>query len=230
MHQTANTGTDGEQHLDLPITLGTGLIIEIVNLKLRIKSLLVGMEHGKYLIVRISEKDLIGNFRSDSVKTSPMIVRYLHNGTVYGFSSTVVNVLSTPAKLFFVTYPSKIEEFTVLSNSRHECILPALTMIGNDFVEMVILDISKQGCLCMIKTANPDDDRLYGAVQVNKTIDIKVQFPGAEGKFGLMGKIRNVSKDVGKILLGVQFEKMPPDLKEQLDGFLSLIAKHGTGR
>lgn len=230
MHQTANTNTNGAQHLDLPITLGTGLIIEIVNLKQRIKSQLVGMEHGKYLIVRVSEKDLIGNFRSDHVKDSPMIVRYLHNGTVYGFSSSILNIVSTPAKLFFVTYPSKIDEFTVLSNSRHECILPALTMIGNDFVEMVILDISKQGCLCMVKTADPNDERLYGAVQVNKTIDIKVQFPGAEGKFGLVGKIRNVSKDVGKILLGVQFDNIPPDLRAQLDGFLSLRSKHGRGQ
>ncbi len=230
MHQNSTQNTDGAPSLDLPITLGTGLIIELVNLKQRIKSSLVGMEPGKYLIIRLSEKDLIGNFRSDNVKESPMIVRYLHNGTVYGFRSSIVNIVSVPAKLFFVTYPSKLEEFTVLSNSRHECILPALTMIGNAFVDMVILDISKQGCLCMVKTADPNDDKLYGAVQVNKTIDIKVQFPGAEGKFGLMGKIRNVSKDVGKILLGVQFEEMPPDLKARLDNFLSLIAKHGAGK
>ncbi len=227
MESTPNSGARGAQPLDLPITLGTGLIIEIVNIKQRIKSLLVGMEQGRYLIIRISEKDLIGNFRSEQVKESPMIVRYLYNGTVYGFRSSIVNIVTVPAKLFFVTYPSKLEEFTALSHSRHECILPAVTMVGNDFVDMVILDISKQGCLCMIKTANQDDDTLYGAVQVNKTIDIKVQFPGAEGRFGLMGTIRNVSKDVGKILLGVQFENMPPDLKMQLDGFLALIAKKG---
>lgn len=226
MQQNSSQNTETAPSLDLPITLGTGLIIELVNLKQRIKSSLVGMEPGRYLIVRISEKDLIGNFRSDLVKDSPMIVRYLYNGTVYGFRSSIVNIVSVPAKLFFVTYPSKLDEFTVLSNSRHECILPALTMIGNAFVEMVILDISKQGCLCMIKAADPNDDKLYGGVQVNKTMDIKVQFPGAEGKFGLMGTIRNVSKDVGKILLGVQFEKMPPELRTQLDGFLSLISKH----
>jgi hypothetical protein len=37
---------------------------------------------------------------------------------------------------------------------------------------MVILDISKQGACVMIKT-DPNDDKLYGAVQVNKTIDIR---------------------------------------------------------
>jgi len=187
------------------------------------------MEPGRYLIIRISENDLIGNFRSDNVRQSPMIVRYLHNGTVYGFRSSIVNIVLVPAKLFFVTYPTKLDEFSALSGSRHECILPAMTLIGNDLVDMVILDISKQGCLCMIKTEGMDHDKIYAGVNVNNTIDIKVQFPGAEGKFGLMGKIRNISKDVGKILLGVQFEKMPPELKDGLDSFLSLIERHGTG-
>ncbi|MBI5587329.1 MAG: flagellar brake protein [Deltaproteobacteria bacterium] len=211
--------------LDLPITLGTELIIELVNLKHRIKSSLVGMEQGKYIIVKLSENDLIGNFRSEHVKESPMIIRYLHRGAVYGFKSSIVNIVSIPAKLFFVTYPTKLEEFTVINNARHECILPAVTMIGNDFVDMVIIDISKQGCLCMIKTKAQNNEALFAGVQVNKTIDIKAQFPGTDGKFGLKGKIRNVSKDVDKILLGVQFDEMPPDVKDRLDNFLSLIAK-----
>lgn len=215
-----------DSHLELPITLGTELLIELVAMKQRIKSSLVGMEAGKYLIVRLSQNDLIGSFRSEQVKTSPMIIRYLHRGTVYGFKASITNIVSEPAKLFFVTYPAKLDEFAVRNDSRHECILPALTMMGNDFVDMVILDISPQGCLCMIKTNGQKSETVYGGVQVNKTINIQVQFPGAEGKFGLPGKIRNVSKDVDRVLIGVQFDEMPPEVRAKLDGFLSLIAKN----
>ncbi|MBI5809920.1 MAG: hypothetical protein HZB21_01825, partial [Deltaproteobacteria bacterium] len=64
--------------LELPVALGGELLIEILNLKLRIKCALVGMEAGQYLIIKIPPKDLIGNFQSETVKTSKMIVRFLH--------------------------------------------------------------------------------------------------------------------------------------------------------
>ncbi|MDP2689241.1 MAG: PilZ domain-containing protein [Deltaproteobacteria bacterium] len=211
----------------LPITLGVELLVEITNLKLRIKSLMVGMEHGRYIIVKISPQDLIGNFRSEAVLESPMIIRYLYNGTVYGFKSKVLNVVSQPAKLFFVTYPEKIEEFSVRNRSRYECVLPASTMFGNNIVDMIIVDISREGCQAMIKVPGPQRDALYDLIQVNKRIEMKVQFPGSDGKYDLVGIIRNVGKETEKIILGVLFEELPQAAKERLGKFIELITETG---
>jgi len=211
----------------LPIGFGTSVLVEITNLKLRIKSLMVGIEHGRYIIIRISEQDLIGNFRSEAVLDSPMIIRYLHNGVIYGFKTKVINVVSRPAKLFFVEYPASVEEFSVRTKSRYECVLPASTMFGNDIVDMIIIDISREGCQAMIKLPGQKRDELYGHIQVNKKIDMQVQFPGSDGKYDLSGTIRNVGKEPEKIILGVLFESFAPVTKERLDRFLTMMAEAG---
>lgn len=211
----------------LPISFGTSMLVEIINLKLRIKSFMVGVEHGRYIIIKISEQDLIGNFRSEAVLESPMVVRYLHNGVIYGFKTSVLNVVSQPAKLFFVKYPESVEEFIVRTKSRYECVLPASTMFGNDIVDMIIVDISREGCQAMIKLDEPGREALYELIQVNKKIEMRVQFPGSDGKFDLTGTIRNVGKEPEKIILGVLFEGFAPATKERLDKFLALMAEAG---
>lgn len=211
-------------YLTIPVTIGHELLVEIIDLKLRIKSRLVGMEQGQYIIIKIFPNDLIGTFRSDAVKESPIVIRYLYRGTVYGFRAEVLSVVSAPAKLFFVTYPRGFDEVKALEDSRFDCILPATTMLANDIVEMTIIDISKDGCQCMIKITSPKNDALYGLIQVNKKISLMVQFPGIKGSFDLAGRVRNISKASDKILIGVLFEEMTESVKAELKNFMSLVA------
>ncbi len=211
----------------LPITLGVEILVEITNLKLRIKSLMVGMEHNRYIIVRVSPQDLIGNFRSDAVLESPMIIRYLYNGTVYGFKSNILNVVSQPAKLFFVSYPDKIEEVNVRNRARYECVLPASTMFGNDIVDMIITDISREGCQAIIKVPPARPDELHGLIQVNKKISMRVQFPGSDNRHDLAGVIRNVGKDPEKITVGVLFQALAQEAREGLEKYISIMADAG---
>jgi hypothetical protein len=208
----------------LPLTLGAELIIDIVDMKLRIKSMLVGMEHGVYIMVKIFEKDLMGRFRSDDVTKSPMIVGYTHDDIVYGFRTGVVNVVSSPAKLFFLKYPDKIDKLSVRKKLRHECEVAAQMMLGNDLVELLIIDISKEGCQCVIKIAGSDSDALYSMIQVDKKIGIMVQFPGTHGGCNLQGVIRNVGKDIDMIRFGVMFENVPDEVQGKIEGFVSGIS------
>lgn len=218
-----------EPRLHLPISTGAELLIEIINLKLRIKSHLVGLEHEQYLIIKVAPNDLLGTFRSDAVKESPMIIRYLYKGTVYGFTAQLLNILSAPARLFFVSYPEKFDEIRVLENARFDCILPASALVGNDIVEMTVIDISKEGCLCMINSAEALREKLYGLLQVNKQMDLKIQFPGMAGTFGLKGRIRNTSKDTDKIMIGLVFEEPSEEVKKKLEGLLALM-RQTTGK
>ncbi|MBI5642177.1 MAG: PilZ domain-containing protein [Deltaproteobacteria bacterium] len=205
----------------LPIALGAEVLLEIVNLNQRMKCVLVGMEFGQYLIIRLSPNDLLGTFRSDSVKDSPVILRYLHQKTVYGFNTAILNIVTAPAKIIFLSYPKKIEESKALVTTRHECSIPGMTMFGNEFVDLTIVDISKEGCRLVIKTS-PKKERLYGLIQVNKNIEIMAE-PGANGKLTLHGKIRNVSKDVDSITVGVQFDEMGSEAQARLANLISAI-------
>lgn len=222
-----NENTPAKPYLNIPVSIGSGLLLEIITLKLRIKCQMVGIDPGNFILLKLSAQDLIGNFRSESIKESQLVIRYLYKGTVYGFKASLLNVVSSPSKLFFVTYPDKIEEFNVLQDSRYECILPATAMLGNDIVDMVIVDISREGCQCMIKVSGPKKESLYKSIHVNATLDIRALFPGAAGQTSLPVKVRNISKDEDKIMLGAVFEGVAPEAKARLEKFISLIATSG---
>ncbi|MBI2399865.1 MAG: flagellar brake protein [Deltaproteobacteria bacterium] len=204
------------------LAAGSEVLLEIEALKLRIKCLLVGFETGQYIIIRLSSKDLIGNFRSEQVKSGNLFVRYLYQGAVYGFKAEVLNVVSTPAKIFFLSYPAKIEEYIMRERDRFDCVLPAGTMLDNEIIDMVIIDISGEGCQCVIKTAT-GKNALYNQMQVNKMLDIRVQFPGKEGTYRLPGRIRNLSKAQDRITLGVKFEGLAEAASERIKEFISLV-------
>jgi hypothetical protein len=220
-------GRNADAKSCLPITLDAELLIEIIDLKLRIKSMLVGMEHGQYVIAKIFEKDLMGRFRSEDVTRSPLIVGYTHDDVVYGFRTRVLNVVSLPAKLFFMKYPDKLEKLSVRKKLRHECELEAQAMLSNDIVDVLIVDISKEGCQCEIKIRGSGDEALYGMVQVDKKIGLMVRFPGTERGCNLHGVIRYGSKDADRIRLGVVFENVPDEVRAGLEGFISSIQESG---
>ncbi len=209
----------------LPITLGTELIAEIVNLNLRIRSVLAGMDGVRFLLIKLSPNDLMGTFRSEMVTMSPVIVKFQFKDTVYSFNSEVLNIVSNPCKLMFLAYPSKVEEFKVRPDSRHECVLPAMAMLNNEILEMVIVDISREGCQCFIKASGARGEALNALIHVDTDLDIRAQFPGTEERFRFTGKVRSISKDVDRIKIGVMFEKVSPDVKAKIEGFIALISE-----
>ena len=214
---------DNAGYTPFHLAIGSEVLIEIEALKLRIKCSLVGLETGQYIIIRLSDRDLVGNFRSEHIKSGQLLVRYLYQGAVYGFRAELLNVISTPAKIFFLSYPSKIEEYVMRERDRFDCVLPAGTMLDNEIVDMVIIDISTEGCQCVIKAAAGRGE-LYNYMQVNKVLDISVQFPGKEGIYRLSGRVRNLSKGADKITLGVKFEGLAPAASERIKEFISLVS------
>lgn len=213
-------------YIPFHLNIGSEVLLEIEALKLRIKCALVGFETGQYIIIRLSPKDLIGSFRSEQIKNSQLLVRYLYQGAVFGFRAELLNAIATPARLLVLSYPSKIEEYIMRDRQRYECVLPAGTMIGNEIVDMVIIDISNEGCQSVIKTS-PGKQSLYNHMQVNKVLDVRVQFPGKEGTYRLSGRIRNISKGADRITLGLMFEGLAPAAADRIKEFISLVTAAG---
>lgn len=209
----------------LPIGLGTPVI------NTRIKSALTGMVEGLFCLFRLSDKDLMGTFRSGSVTNSPVVVKFQHKDTVYSFNAEVLSAVSNPCKLMFVSYPSKLEETAVHPPERRECAIPAMAMLDNEIIEMTIVDISRDGCLSAITAPlSKGGDALFRMVQINKMIqinkpvDIRAEFPGTKERLGLRGRIKNMSKGTDKIMMGVMFEDMAPDVRKRLESMVSMVS------
>ncbi|CAG0967483.1 Cyclic di-GMP binding protein [Gammaproteobacteria bacterium] len=210
--------------IDLPITIGTELLVEFQDFTLRTKSELVGMRHNQYLIIMM-QHDMTG-IRQDVLKESQLIIRYLYRGSVYGFRTNVMNTIASPERLVFLSYPKKIEEFRVRSSPRYECILPAATSVEGLSADTVVIDISMDGCRCIVKSASLEDaEAFYKTMDINREATLKVQFPGVNESYELTGSIRNISKDADRVAFGMLFGSLKDKAKKRLEDFISLISE-----
>lgn len=210
--------------VDLPITIGTELLVEFQDFSLKTKSELVGMRHNQYLII-VMQHDMSG-IRPDVLKESQLIIRYLYRGSVYGFRTNILNLLNSPDRLVFLSYPKKIEEFRVRSSPRFECILPAITSIEGLEADTVVIDISIDGCRCVVKSANlADADAFYKTMDINREASLQVHFPGTEESYELTGSIRNINKDADRVAFGMLFGPLKTVTKKKLEDFISLISE-----
>lgn len=212
----------------LPITLGTELLIEIADIKMRFKSEVVGVESERFLIVKLPIKDFSDYFQKYQDAGDGqvnVIVRYIYKGSVYGFKSHIISIITTPAQLVFINYPQKIEGISIRSNLRHECILPANVSTGVDAFDAVVIDISTAGCQCSVKRSLFGDlKKFYEMVELNSEILLSMFFPGLSEHVEFSAVVKNIHESDGKILFGAMFQGLTEETEENLNSFISLVA------
>ncbi|MCZ7582781.1 MAG: flagellar brake protein [Deltaproteobacteria bacterium] len=75
---------------------------------------------------------------------SELVVRYLLDGTVYGFSSRLIEKLNLPAAMWLLRYPDVVE----VKNLRRSPRVQTLIQVETDGAQnWLMMDISKQGAL-----------------------------------------------------------------------------------
>jgi len=205
------------------VDIGTNMQIQKKGKTERFQSTLIGMKPGKFLIIEVP---ISITAQTDFQEGNILIVRYIHEGNVFGFNSQLLNTMSSneivnvsmPSRLFFIKYPKKIANCSIRQTKRVYCSLPStiVTKTGQKY-KGSISDISSKGCLIMakgnIQVLTPDTD-----------ISIYLLFPGINDKFIIAGTIKNVNKiDDDKLKIGVRFLEINPEVQKQLNNYLSII-------
>ncbi len=211
-----------ESNPNIPIPLGGELMAEIEEMNLKLKFSLVGMEKGNFLVAKAFANDLGRSFRGDSIRDRNIKISFVHGNTVYGFSSEVINVVTQPEKMFFMKYPKIIEELNKRVSSRHGCTLQAMTMMGHEIAPITIVDVSVDGCQAVICTSKGSP--LFDLVQIDKLFEMQVQFPATGKRGSILGTVRNVSKDVDRIIVGLSFKDLRDDLRLEIERFIKSLS------
>jgi hypothetical protein len=189
----------------LSIEIGTPLQVEVVGDENRYRSFLVGMQRDDFLIIKVPQNPDFP--RSDAVELEYRI-RYVYQGTVFGFPAVAMGTEGPPVDVLFLEYPAKVENFELRSHRRVSCTLPAridseeLTLAG------VFLDMSDRGGCWVSK--DPKASELSSGQSVSVAVDI----PGCEGETRLEGTIRRAAKVASRVNLGVEFEESSPEVEQ----------------
>ena len=201
------------------LEIGVRLLLDFDDLNITFRSTLVGIEHGKYLLLKTPSEDA----DPDLFKVDGLTVKSLYKGTIYAFRTRVLGLISEPSKLMFVEYPLQIEHHELRTHKRFKCSIVAEVEVNKKERGGVIENISKGGCRCLIETF-PEGKKFPNDL-LNDTITFRCRLPGSEGEIGFMGEVRNASRKSDDIAVGIQFLHLDDmdEVKKSIHDYIRLI-------
>lgn len=205
----------------IAIDFGTELQLEIDGVAGRVRSELVGMEHGKYLIVKTPTVAHLGGIGGKLYAGNRVVVRYVYGGSVYGFETSVIDAIATPVRVVFLTCPKVVNERNIRSNRRIETLLPARIALGDQTAEGTVTDISTSGCHFRIK-AHKGAAPFAVKNMIDKDVELSVQLPGVSGELSLLGKLKNERKEEGTVELGIAFGDLDEQTQSRIASYIEL--------
>ena len=205
----------------LSMNLSTTLRIHVDGSKARLASELIGIEEGKYLIIKMPPIYSVADDSSLICKGNTVSVRYMHKGSIFGFQSNIIDVIYNPAKLIFLEYPKIVKDYDLRVFTRIDCLLPAKVIISDRTIDGSITNISREGCQFVTKTSKIENNT--GLMETNNEISLSFQLPGVEKELSVTAKHQTISKDKNNVIIGAKFVGIDGEIKEKIYNFLSVV-------
>jgi hypothetical protein len=218
MNDPINTRTETGQRVTMEI--GHELYVEVEGVQTQLRSHLVGMEPGRFLVLAMPETKIPGGVGYKFAPGKPVVVRYLHRGTIFGFETLVIDSIAQPARLIFLRCPRIVEERDIRERRRVDCFLPVTLKIGDKDIEGMVTDISETGCKCRIKTTLLAAEKI-GADAIPATLPLTLGQIGGAESLAVNAAVRNRRQDRERTELGLAFQDLTDELRAKLNAFIS---------
>lgn len=186
------------------VDLGTLIQVEVGGLNSRLPTHLIGMEPGRYWIVRTPEKIIRGDYPVSA--GDELVMRYLWEGTAYAFRTEIISFSNHPDRLMFINAPSNVAELSLRAMERLTALLPAQLNIDGSRLEGALENVSKSGCRFVARGSAVEEAGVSPAKEM--AVNIEFAVTGVQGTQQLPGTVRNVDrpKKSDRWCVGIKFE------------------------
>lgn len=221
--------TEGKQFF---LPAGIPLQLEINDVSVKMNSMSVGCMDDKCLIVKYPNTGGFGPVSNKLFKGNRVTVRYVNDGSVFGFQSDLLGVATDPVRVLFLGFPKMVACHSLRAARRVGCYLPADLHIDHmrdenflpeTFRGGIVEDISELGCnYCMVKGLT---DFPLPAVAVGDPVTLSLQLPGIENEVQILGDVRRVDKDVRRVGVGIKFREIDEEKKKGIRDYIATLEK-----
>jgi c-di-GMP-binding flagellar brake protein YcgR len=188
---------------------------------LRYQSSLVGFKMGKYVII---DNPLVnGEPVLNAGDTG--IVRYLDDGTVYGFESVILSIITFPSCLAFMKFPASIEEKALRKSIRVNTMIAVKVYLAKENIipidkprsrEGIIVNLSDTGCLLSFS-----EDLVSG-----NEMKLEMDLPNVGQMVIPKCVVRRVDKNKNGNMYGLEFMSLELSKKDTLTDFVSFCMSY----
>jgi len=205
----------------LNIGLDAPVLLQLEGVEGLLKTKLVGMETDRYLVVnapRAAFRMPEGYFSDKEV-----VVKYLFEGALYAFQTTITESIRRPHGLFFLEYPKIVSNQNLRRGRRVDCFVLAEARFGGLKRRGAVLDLSKSGCRLSLKQGG---DGLLGGLCPGDQAELVFRLNDEETPRTYPGAVRRRDKKGPLMLLGVEFEQLDPRAAACLDSFVNSVLEY----
>lgn len=206
---------------NLLLGIGTDLLVHIGGVETRLRSSLVGLKPDEYLVI---ETPKVSGIEATLYDGNKITVIFMLAGTVYGFEASILNTVSNPARLIFISFPDTVASHELRESHRLNCYLPAVINLEGDDTgyDGIILDISRLGCSFNTVSVPREKSQQF---QLGGRVHLTFELPGVEGKQIFFGKIKNLNLDERIISIGVQFDGLDEVIQGKIDAYIESVSE-----
>ena len=193
-------------------------MIELAGLKFKLHSFFVGYIKKRCVITIIPMVPEVNRpiLLEHLYKGNIMTVRYIHSGTVLGFSTPITHVSFTPFPLLFLEYPEHIESFNLRKDGRVTCLFPATVVHDATTYSGALSDISKSGCSITLPSRENHDVN----VEIDDRITLRCPLLFAADQAEIFCTVKRIIKNGIRVELGLKFTEIPEELLVRITSYI----------
>lgn len=205
----------------LVIAAGNVVTIQRMGEEARVRAEVLGAVPDAYIALRYvygSPKSRTLGFLNLRAEDS-LILRFMHEGVVYGFRTAVSRLVTDPDYLVFVRYPRFIEQVSVRRERRMSCRMPCLVTLDSGVARPgLMLDVSSAGCRVIAQLNQAEAVPPEGF-----PVTVTLALPDQAEPLHAVGEVRRLTGDEeGRGALGIAFNHEQRKLCSALERYLWL--------
>ncbi len=196
---------------------GTRMVLEVTGLLEKLATTCVGHVRGRFIIVQMpalpetAREAVFQRLYPDN----ETIVRFLHEGTVVGFSARLIKWIQIPFPLIFLTYPLRLESHDLRKHRRVPCCIPGQAIAQDEPLPGMILDLSLSGCQFSTTFADTPP-----SVELDDALELHCELFGPPDTGRLACVVKRVARSGNRLEIGLKFREVPEGIKPALGGYL----------
>lgn len=184
--------------VQMDIPLAKELVVRVPGPDQSYRGKMVGVDPYNYAVASVRLPSAI---RKKLKFGGQIIVKYVHQGNVFGLRTNVLNVISNPAPLVFFEFPDIIEKIALRQSSRMVCNIDGILETIDDKFDCMVVNVSESGCRISARAGARDS---LAKTAVGETMVISMTL-GHLGTIKTPITIRNRSIEKGIISMGAMF-------------------------
>lgn len=204
--------------VNLEVALGADLVVTFPGMQRGYRGRVVGFDPYEFLVANVR---LPSSVRGGMGYKDTIVVKYLHEGTVYGFETLVLNHITRPAPLLFFEYPESIEKLDLRNASRTNCNIDSTLHTADSDYDCLVVNASDTGCRLSVAVGSRD---ALNMVEVGDDMVVSMRL-GNLGNIKIPVTIKNIVAKQGVLLLGCMFIDISEEEQQLISTYVERIAR-----